>query len=370
MLPSIVISIATSGAASALGAAGTGSSVAAWASANAGTIGELAGGAATFAGIKGKTYNDAIQQGMTKEQASAYSTMVGASEAGLQYLIGGISKLGGGSEIGAWVEEKIAGLGGAYAAAAAKLAGSVTDEVIEENVQNYLDPLFLTLVTGEDYDAPGWQDFLETTLSTMLTVGVMEATEAGRAGLERRERSWAEKAIETFPEWTEIYQVAQDVQYALDEGMPISAKEFRSIIREVGVSERKLNQIKDGKLTVAEVLGTETAETGEPERRCCADWHGGAGGHGGLDTVHAGPERRQDGLRAALAGDQTGGGLRRDGDERGEDHGGDSEAGKDRLGREAGRRIPGGGAIQDRRDAGGAGGETPGGAEYDRRNDK
>ena len=44
---------------------------------------------------KGNAYKQAIQEGYDKNQAQAYSIMIGALEGGLQYALGGIGKLGG-----------------------------------------------------------------------------------------------------------------------------------------------------------------------------------------------------------------------------------------------------------------------------------
>lgn len=255
MLPSVILSAATSGAAGALGASAK----------VAETAGKAASTASMFAGAKGNAYTEALRQGMTKAQASTYSTLVGASEAGLEYLIGGISRFSRGSGIGDFVQEAISGLGRGYARVAFRFAGSLIggsiDEIIEENTQNYLEPLFINYVTGKEAEMPGWDEFIETTLSTLITTGVMESrgsfAEAKRniaftpfeAQLE-----WVSAAKNVFAEGTDVAEFADVLESRLQAGDPMSYKEFREGIRALGVDEKTMDRIAKGKLTVDEVL--------------------------------------------------------------------------------------------------------------------
>lgn len=43
------------------------------------------------------------------------------------------------------------------------------------SVFQYLEPLFVSLITGEDYEAPELEDLLETSIMTFITTGVMDA---------------------------------------------------------------------------------------------------------------------------------------------------------------------------------------------------
>lgn len=255
MLPMVAISAATQGIGGAVGLSAEAAQAA----------GKAAGVASMFAGAKGNAYTEAMQQGMTKAQASTYSTLVGASEAGLEYLIGGISRFSMGSGIGDFVQEAISGLGRGYARVAFRFAGSLIggsiDEIIEENTQNYLEPLFINYVTGKEAEMPGWAEFIETTLSTLITTGVMESrgsfAEAKRniaftpfeAQLE-----WVSAAKNVFAEGTDVAEFADVLESRLQAGDPMSYKEFREGIRALGVDEKTMGRIAKGKLTVDEVL--------------------------------------------------------------------------------------------------------------------
>lgn len=253
MLPSVILSAATSGAAGALGA---GAKVAE-------TAGKAASTASMFAGAKGNAYTEALRQGMTKAEAGTYSTLVGASEAGLEYLLGGISKLGM-NPIGEAAEKWVSDLGTGYAKAilgpTGKLLGSAAGEVLEENIQNYLEPIFLNAVTGEEGEMPGWDEFVETTLSVLITVGLMEGpgTVSGintnlQTTIPEMQRQWVDSALEVFPEGSPARLVAQALSERLNREETIPVQEFRAELRELGLSESAMNKIRAKKVTLEEV---------------------------------------------------------------------------------------------------------------------
>lgn len=255
MLPMVAISAATQGIGGAVGLSAEAAQAA----------GKAAGVASMFAGAKGNAYTEAMQQGMTKAQASTYSTLVGASEAGLEYLIGGISRFSMGSGIGDFVQEAISGLGRGYARVAFRFAGSLIggslDEIIEENTQNYLEPLFINYVTGKEAEMPGWDDFIETTLSTLITTGVMESRNSFVEAKQNiaftpfeAQLEWVSAAKNVFAEGTDVAEFADVLESRLQAGDPMSYKEFREGIRALGVDEKTMGRIAKGKLTVDEVL--------------------------------------------------------------------------------------------------------------------
>ena len=255
MLPMVAISAATQGIGGAVGLSAEAAQAA----------GKAAGVASMFAGAKGNAYTEAMQQGMTKAQASTYSTLVGASEAGLEYLIGGISRFSMGSGIGDFVQEAISGLGRGYARVAFRFAGSLIggsiDEIIEENTQDYLEPLFINYVTGKEAEMPGWDEFIETTLSTLITTGVMESRGSFAEAKQNiaftpfeAQLEWVSAAKNVFAEGTDVAEFADVLESRLQAGDPMSYKEFREGIRALGVDEKTMGRIAKGKLTVDEVL--------------------------------------------------------------------------------------------------------------------
>ena len=253
MLPSVILSAATSGAAGALGA---GAKVAE-------AAGKAASTASMFAGAKGNAYTEALRQGMIKVEAGTYSTLVGASEAGLEYLLGGISKLGM-NPIGEAAEKWVSDLGTGYAKAilgpTGKLLGSAAGEILEENIQNYLEPIFLNAATGEEGEMPGWDEFVETTLSVLITVGLMEGpgTVSGiktdlQTTIPEMQRQWVDSALEVFPEGSSARLVAQALSARLNREEAIPVQEFKAELRELGLSEAAMAKIRSGKVTLEEV---------------------------------------------------------------------------------------------------------------------
>lgn len=253
MLPSVVLSAATSGAASALGASAK----------VAETAGKAASTASMFAGAKGNAYTEALRQGMTKAEAGTYSTLVGASEAGLEYLLGGISKLGV-NPVGQAAEKWVSDLGTGYAKAilgpAGKLLGSAAGEILEENIQNYLEPIFLNAVTGEEGEMPGWDEFVETTLSVLITVGLMEGPGTVSSintniqlTIPEMQRKWVDSALEVFPEGSPAWLTASALSERLNRAESIPVQEFRAELRELGLSESAMNKIRAKKVTLEEV---------------------------------------------------------------------------------------------------------------------
>lgn len=253
MLPSVILSAATSGAAGALGASAK----------VAETAGKAASTASMFAGAKGNAYTEALRQGMTKAEAGTYSTLVGASEAGLEYLLGGISKLGA-NPVGKAAEKWVSDLGTGYAKAilgpTGKLLGSAAGEILEENIQNYLEPIFLNAATGEEGEMPGWDEFVETTLSVLITVGLMEGpgTVSGintnlQTTIPEIQRQWVDSALEVFPDGSSARLVAQALSERLNREEAIPVQEFRAELRELGLSEAAMAKIRSGKATLEEV---------------------------------------------------------------------------------------------------------------------
>ena len=134
--------------------------------------GEIVGTTLMGASAAGNAYQEALNLGYSKSQARAYSTLVGASEAGLQYLIGGIGKLGG-KLTGGTVSKALNGVDNAIFRAAGKLAGNMISEGFEEGIQEILTPWFknIALHMNEDVD---WNEVAYSGLLGALTAGFLE----------------------------------------------------------------------------------------------------------------------------------------------------------------------------------------------------
>lgn len=134
--------------------------------------GAVVGAVTLGASASGNAYAEMLNLGYNKNQARAYSALVGASEAGLQYALGGIGALGGGSS--KVITKLLSKVDNAFFASAIKLGGSMLSEGIEESLQTILEPWFKSVVANVDYDAPDVGEVLYSGLLGALSAGILE----------------------------------------------------------------------------------------------------------------------------------------------------------------------------------------------------
>ena len=141
---------------------------------------QIAGNVLMGASAAGNAYQEALNQGYNKGQARTYSTMVGASEAVLGQLLGGISKLGGTSQA---VTNMLNGVDNAFLRFAAKMSGSMFSEGLEEGLQEVLTPMFSNFFMNTDKKV-NWSEVAYSALLGAMTAGIMEGptTISGEVG--------------------------------------------------------------------------------------------------------------------------------------------------------------------------------------------
>lgn len=129
----------------------------------------------------GNAYKEGVDSGYSHDEALTYGVLTGASEAGLQAVLGGISNLGLG------ITEEAAG--GAISRALGKVIKNtgVTDaigryianmgsEATEEYLQSLLEPVFKNVVAGEQNEFnPLDEEALYSGLMGALTAGLFES---------------------------------------------------------------------------------------------------------------------------------------------------------------------------------------------------
>lgn len=215
MAPSILVSALTGG----LGAP----------AAAAGAIGSATLGASA----SGNAYGQALNEGYGKSEARAYSVMVGASEAGLQYLLGGIGKLGGVADD--VLLAKVGAIDSALKRVALTGAVKIGSEVSEEVLQDILEPAFRTVIFSEEYDAPTLEELAYTAIVTALSTGILDSGEIASAGSRKTANMGAEfksmgndtvkaiidEGISADPK-SESYKLAKKLQMDLEAGKSIS----------------------------------------------------------------------------------------------------------------------------------------------------
>lgn len=156
MLPSVAVSLLSAG----LGAPAA--------------AGNIASGLTTALGSGGNAYGEAKRQGYSELQSRTYGTLIGASEAALEKVLGGISELRGGASVADKLLEKVSGIENGLARWALTGAVNIGSEINEEEVQNFLEPLFRTVIFGEEYKAPSIEELVDTAITTAISTGIME----------------------------------------------------------------------------------------------------------------------------------------------------------------------------------------------------
>jgi hypothetical protein len=203
MLPSIALTVATGG----LGAP----------AALAQGVGALTMGLSA----KGNAYNWALQQGYTKEQAESYSTFVGVSEAGLQYIMGGISAFGGIDADGI-VTKLFPKVSNGLLKAGLKLVVKSAGEGVEEYLQTIFEPVYRNMAFGENNEFLLYSDeAMASFFMGVFTAGTIEggfaiktgitATKAGGVVMESNNYdTLLQHALALDPE-TEAYKLANQL---------------------------------------------------------------------------------------------------------------------------------------------------------------
>lgn len=163
----------------------------------------------------GNAYKEGIDSGYSHDEALTYGVLTGASEAGLQAVLGGISSLGLG------ITEEAAG--NAISRALGKLIKNkgVTDaigryianmgsEATEEYLQSLLEPVFKNIVAGEQNTInPLDEEALYSGLMGALTAGLFESP---RLALDIRGARYAEQLNTILDSIWQENATAQSVQ--------------------------------------------------------------------------------------------------------------------------------------------------------------
>ncbi len=132
----------------------------------------------TFTSASGGAYADARAKGMTNGQARLYGGLVGAAEVALDKLLGGVGKqMGLTDEI---LMSRASKLQSGLLRIPAKLGIRIGNEVTEEELMLWLEPAMESLIGGFDFEAPDWEEMLETAIVTAISTPMMEGGQMAR----------------------------------------------------------------------------------------------------------------------------------------------------------------------------------------------
>jgi hypothetical protein len=233
MLPSILVSTAANAIAPGSGAV-----------IGAGLLGASAGGNAKA---------EMLNLGYSKEQANTYGVMVAAAEAGMEYLLGGISKLGGKAS-GGLTEMILSKVDNAFARTAIKIGSSMLSEGFEEGIQTVIEPWLKEIATGVDWEDPSIDEVLYSSLLGALSAFGLEGAGvvAGEVGTYNQGKTirntnggvgmLQELATNYFSADTVAYKIASKVDAFTD------AYTIGRLLNEVGgtISEQNVTDIVNG----------------------------------------------------------------------------------------------------------------------------
>ncbi len=131
--------------------------------------GAIVGSTLLGASAAGNAKAQMLNLGYSKGQANLYGVLVGVSEGGLQYLLGGIGGFGEGGVFTKFGKKALSKIDNAFARVAITLGGNMLDEGLEEGLQTIIEPWLESLVTGVDFDAPNIDEILYSSLLGMLS---------------------------------------------------------------------------------------------------------------------------------------------------------------------------------------------------------
>lgn len=154
-----------------------------------GAINPAAGAILMGGSAAGNTYQEALNEGLDKNGAKLYAATIGTLEGTLQYVLGGIGKLGGTS---ATINRAVSGIKNGALRFAAEYAGKIASEGIEEGLQEILDPIVKNMILGTDEEVD-WESVGYSALLGGLMGGVFGASEVKTDHLSNNEQAVIDK---------------------------------------------------------------------------------------------------------------------------------------------------------------------------------
>lgn len=212
----------------------------------------------------GNAYGQALLDGRNEGEARLYSTIVGAFEAGLQHALGGISKLSGAKNLTSKIAKKAAQIDNAAVRIIAKYGSSIGGEIVEEELQNLIEPLVQTIIFKEDYDAPTIEEILETAVVTALSTGILESGSiiGGNIATSRfNKEQYGDSANEIITEALEIDPdniYAQNLKKRVDSGNTVSGNQLAKLLQQ---NEEAI--IKNDRAAIENAAKNRLTELGE-----------------------------------------------------------------------------------------------------------
>lgn len=189
------------------------------------------------ASAAGNAYTQKINEGYSKDQATAYGVIIGVSEATLEKVVGAIG-FGGKTLASKAVAKLLPKIDNAAARIAVKYGSSMLSEGVEEGLQEVLEPLYRNAAFGENNNLEITEDAIYSALLGALSGGLMEGTPyAISEGInasyqnkinEKYGKSVGEIVTEglSAPQDSEAYKLAKEAKAKLNAGEELSDEEL------------------------------------------------------------------------------------------------------------------------------------------------
>jgi len=229
-------------------------------------VGQAASVVTLGASAAGHAKAEMLNLGYSKRQANLYGAMVGASESGLQYLLGGITRLGGKLPQGL-TELAVSKVDNAIARVAITLGMNMASEGLEESLQTVIEPWLKSLVTGVDFEAPDIDEVLYSGLLGAVSSLLMEGGSTVYGEVAKKHEAsavYGENAADLVAEALEINPndaYALKMKALLDEGKTLTGGQINRLIE--GNEKNLRGQESAETKTEAEARLAEPGETGD-----------------------------------------------------------------------------------------------------------
>ena len=211
----------------------------------------LIGAGITAMQAGGTKYSQNLRAGYDIGASRKNAIATGIAEGGLQYALTGISTLGGINNSGIMASAKT--IKNPFLRTAAVTGVKVGGEVLEENLQSYIEPALDTKYLGTQYKAPTWEEIRDTTIISALTTVVLEGGDIARTASNKSvygERLLAlggdEAIVDTVeiglkqPIDSEAHAVAKKLDAKIKRGDEVSAHEAGVLVEAIVVETGSL----------------------------------------------------------------------------------------------------------------------------------
>lgn len=225
-------------------------------------VGAATGSALLGTSAAGNAYSEMLNLGYNKDQARAYGSIIGTLEGGLQYVLGGVGKLGGKLSNQA-ISKAIEGINSGAAKFAIRYGSEMLSEGVEESLQEILSPIIQNAIFNTD-ESVDWEQVAYNGLLGALSAGALNFTTA-TANVSRENNYYKDvynadtaEIIAAVLEKDANNKLAKTAQDKLNSGKELSGREIKQLLEQYNKSE-----LSNDKNTIQRAAAEQLAKYGE-----------------------------------------------------------------------------------------------------------